>query len=32
MLLIFSRHQIMYDVFYVVVCAEIIYKEYFAIQ
>ena len=32
MLLAFSRHQTMYNVSYVVLCAEITYKEYFVIQ
>ena len=32
MLLVFSRHQMMYNVSYVVLCAEVTYKEYFVIQ
>ena len=32
MLLTFSRHQIMYNVFCVVPCAEVTYQGYFLIQ
>ena len=31
-LLTFSRHQMLYNVSYFVLCAEIIYKGYFAIH
>ena len=32
MLLTFCRHQIIYNVFYVVLCAEVTRKGYFVIQ
>ena len=32
MLLTFSRHQVMYNVSNAVLCAEVIYKGYFAIE
>ena len=31
-LLTFSTHQMMYNVFYVLLCASVIYKGYFVIQ
>ena len=32
MLVTFSRHQMMYNVSYAVLCAEITYRGYFVIQ